>query len=238
MNFNERYHSNRINYFANNCSQLIEDARRYQSGEKTCRGNRPQPVRELVQKVENYLRADPFETNTAKQIILDLANLPSNPAEWTSHQRCLARHFLKEPTRQNLSENTQHEHLKKRGIQHEKLKADGVGCIRLHEGALLFDKKKGKIKGRRTKSMDGRVGNTLTIQKHTTGNGGHQNNQSDDVEHELILAIEYCRRHNDHWKFALILDGNYWTLKRLDRLNDLIPTEVKSRIRITNSDEF
>jgi hypothetical protein len=134
MNFDERYHSNRIEYFENNCSQLIEDARRYQSGEKTRCGNRPKPVRDLMLKVGNYLKADPFESKTIKQIILDLANLPSNPAAWTSHQRCLARHFLKEPTRQNLSENTQHEHLLSRGIKYKKLNADGKGSVRLHEG--------------------------------------------------------------------------------------------------------
>ena len=74
MNFDERYHSNRIKYFVKNCSQLIEDARRYQSGEKTCHGNRPKEVRDLMLKVENYLKADPFESKTVKQIILDLAN--------------------------------------------------------------------------------------------------------------------------------------------------------------------
>jgi len=239
MNFDERYHSNRIKYFVKNCSQLIEDARRYQSGEKTCHGNRPKEVRDLMLKVENYLKADPFESKTVKQIILDLANLPSNPTEWTPHQRCFARHFLKDPTKQNLSENTQHEHLLSRGLEHEKLNADGKGSVRLHEGELLRDVKKNKIKGKKTKSLDGQIGNTYTIQKHPTGNGGGQDNQHNDAEEGLHQAIKYCQKYpNAKENFAIILDGDYYTTKRVSDLENQIPAHMRGRIRITTSDEI
>ena len=185
------------------------------------------------------MRADPFESNTAKQTILALANFPSSPATWTEHQRCLARHFLKEPTRQNLSENTQHEHLLSRGLEHKKLNADCKGSARLHEGELLFNIRKKEIKGKKTKSLDGQIGNTYTIQKHTTGNGGGQDNQHNDAEEGLHQAIKYCQKYpNAEKNFAIILDGDYYTTKRVSDLENQIPTHMKQRIRITTSDEI
>ena len=239
MNFDQRYNSNRLKYFEDNCGQLVEDAKRCQSGEKTRTGRRPKPVRDLLLKIENYLRADPFESSTVKEIVLTLSSLPPTPADWVGYQRCLARHFLKEPARQNLSENTQHDHLVSRGLKHKKLNADGKNSVRLHEGELLFGIKKREIKGKKTKSLDGQIGNIYTIQKHTTGNGGGQDNQHNDAEEGLHQAIKYSQKYpNAKEKFAIILDGDYYTANRVSDLENQIPTHMKKRIWITNSDEI
>lgn len=115
----------------------------------------------------------------------------------------IASKFCKDPGKQNISEKLAIEVL---GVK--KLPAQGKNCIRFNDKGDIVSSSSGA-----TKSADFIYKEYYTTQKYTTGAGGAQDNQRNDV-------IDFLKRGSIKHKVAAIVDGDYW-----DKYRDIIKAE-------------
>jgi len=240
-NYEECYQAERELLVQKNKTELEHPAKKFLSGEMTSRGNRPKDVRVLEKKVSNYLVKHPsvFSVESIMEIL-------ANPKEGDvrTYELCSSI-FTKDPEKQNLSERAQLICLRYvKNLDASKLNPNGAGSFRFVESELVRDKNKKDLKGRMTKSIDFIVehqnGNDeLICAKDTRGAGGGQDNQCEDVRCFLREASKYLtKKPTLYFCFAAIVDGDYYSESVTKELREIIPNNLKNRIRVTNSDDF
>ena len=178
-------------------------------------------VKKLIMKIENHIKRfglDSGVDDICKKIVND---------------RDFASGFAKLPAKQSSSERTQLSYLGKRGIKLENLVAGGDNALRLLDGNIITGDDRG---GKATKSFDFKRTDIdeYLFAKVTTGHGGGQDNQYRDVLDFLKQSTEYINKHDDDITFVALVDGDYYTPKRLEGLK----IYECDRIKITNSNEY
>ena len=246
-NYEECRQAERVLMVQENKIELEHTAQSFLSGEKNRLGNRPKPVRDLIDtKVSNYLKKHPSVGS-----VESIMEILGNPKEGDERYELCFSIFTKDPGKQNLAERAQLRCLRSvKNLDASKLNADGAGSLRFVDSELVWDKNKKDLKGRiKTKSIDFRVqhpnGNEeLICAKDTRGSGGHQDNQCEDIKGFLREAVNFLDK-NPHCtlKFTALVDGPYYNkngkpTRQFNELREVIPNNLKNRIRVTNSDDF
>lgn len=230
MTFIEQYNNNKKKMYDKNRQEL------HKTADSLLCGKRNKAVKDFEAKFNNAkLNGELAPWSTPREVAHDLKH------ESEKVVALLEERFMKDPTRQNMSEMTQLEHLNARGYKITKMKPNGQGSERISNGELVKDQTKKNTKGSKTctKSIDYLNENTgeRLFAKVTQGVGGGQDNQYEDVEifiRQASLLVDLDRRH----KYCVLVDGNYYTPQKLALLSDLIPKHLKTNIRICNSDTY
>ena len=233
INFEDYYNQNIRRYTKNNIVKIQQTAYDLLNG----RDNKD--VKELRLKIKNKIsRAyinSPEETEIA---IIQRAQKIIDDIEF-------AQEYIKKPTTQTKSEVTQLEYLKNRGIILIPLKAKGKGSLRFLNNEIVADLTKENIDGA-SKSFDFKTPDDkyyFSAKVTTSGienahssikQGGGQKYQLEDVEKFLIQANNYCNAHPNKHKFVGLVDGDYYTSKRIKQLKQY----ESDCVIVSNSDEF
>tara|TARA_R110000823_G_scaffold307998_2_gene431414 strand:- start:48 stop:779 length:732 start_codon:yes stop_codon:yes gene_type:complete len=243
MTYEECYQSERAGLTQKNKTELEKTAKKFLSGEKTTRGNHPQDVRKLEIKVSNYLVKHPALVST--QSVESILEILANPKDEDFLYELCCSIFTKEPEKQNLSERSQLRYLTSvKNLNASKLNPDGHGSLRFVDADLVRDKKKKDLKGKKTKSIDFRVQHPsgdeeLIYAKDTRGAGGGQDNQCEDVRCFLREASKFLAK-NPHCisNFTALVDGDYYGESVTKELREIMPNNLKNRIRVVRSNDF
>jgi hypothetical protein len=142
--------------------------------------------------------------------------------------------FCKDPVKQTFHEKVQMAWIKQRLYFDVEKSTD----ICLSQGKLIFINKTSSPRpSDATKTFDAfvRSKNMYLILKYTTGAGGAQDNQFADVKNFCKEAVSYIRANEFASEtFAFYLDSTYYTAKKIEILQKLIPDDMKARIVLTN----
>jgi hypothetical protein len=187
---------------------------------------------EIQEKIQNFMKEKMTEEEAGAYThdrILD--EILTNPL--------VRAHFRKDPTRQTLHETTQISWLRKH------LSPD-VAKLPANKGGITFingDLKKvaDKRDAKETKTLDIHAPsqNMYGVLKHTSTDGGAQDNQYRDVKHFISQMVKYLEKHPDASEnFAFYLDGPYYKDSRRAELQSMIPEAYKEKIIITSCESL
>ena len=140
--------------------------------------------------------------------------------------------FCKDPVKQTFHEKVQMAWIKQRQY-FDVEKSTGI-C--LSQGKRISISKTCHRPSDATKTFDAFVPSKkiYLILKYTTGAGGAQDNQFADVKNFCKEAVSYIRTNVFAVEsFAFYLDGTYYTAKKIEILQNLIPDDMKARIVLT-----
>ncbi len=191
-------------------------------------GKTSKECKDLEKKIDNFIQEKMTKQEAAvytKERILE--EIRTNPL--------VRAHFRKDPTRQTLHELTQISWLQKHlSSDVVKLPANKGGITFIGgEFKRVADKRDAK----ETKTLDihSPSKNLYGVLKHTSTDGGAQDNQYRDVKHFIVQMVEYLEKHPDAVEtFAFYLDGPYYKESRRAELVSMIPDQYKEKIIITS----
>lgn len=131
----------------------------------------------------------------------------------------VASKFCKDPSKQNISEI-----LAAQVLGWEKKPSQGSKCIRFNDNGDIVTASTGN-----TKSADFQELGYYITQKYTEGEGGHQDNQRNDV-------IDFLKRGSIKHKVMAVVDGEYWD----DKYRAILIEEFKDNpnVKITSVTEL
>jgi DNA replication protein DnaC len=173
------------------------------------------------QTLEDYIREILLEydkgSQIAKKIIFDL---------------------VKDPLRQNISEEVQEQIANEKGFKIEKLPQSGKNCLRIYQGKVVRSSElTKKEKELSSKSLDFKLINEkkpnlkfFTYNKYNKWVGGSTDDVFNDVRH-LIENFENAK--DKSIVLVIILDGYYWDLNRRK-----LQSYQNENLIITSSDEL
>ena len=107
----------------------------------------------------------------------------------------------------------------------------------LIDGEMVSGLSKKQSGSNSTKSIDFQCDNEYYYAKHTSAEGGGQDNQCDDGKRFIEQANIYATKHNDDKVFILLVDGEYYNDARKNKIRDMISQENKHRVRVCGCDE-
>ena len=150
------------------------------------------------------------------------------------------RHFVKDPIKQTFHERYGQSYIKWRKLPLRVLPKRGKSAIYLCEGELVENVLKPDQNA--TKSIDCIVeANNWTdyiSQKWTNGDGGTQKNQQKDVREFIRNANIFVARSTKPVRCIALVDGPYYTPKKLKELRKNINQEVKERVMVMSTYEY
>lgn len=237
MKFEEYYAIRQRDYCDIGLKEVRETASSCLSDKKTKTGKVPKEQKDLLVKINNHIKR--FGLNADSGDILHKI----------LKDEVVASFLQKSPTKQNLSEHSQLGFLKdERGyLNMKKLPADGDGSWRFVDDEFVKGRKKKEVEKSCkhkviTKSVDYICQDEMIFAKYTTGYGGHQDNQYNDVKMFLSQAIKYLSHRggvSPSLRFCILIDGDYYNTVRFTELNKMIDDEEMGQfIRVVNSDEY
>ena len=142
--------------------------------------------------------------------------------------------FARNPMKQNFAELFQLKFLEEHGKYGiEKLEARGIYAYYLIDGELESDLSRKPENS--TKSIDFRHGADYYYAKYTKEEGGAQDNQYKDGEMFIKQANKYCEKYDDIRRFILLVDGEYYSEVKKERLRNHITK--KDRVFVMSSEE-
>lgn len=176
----------------------------------------------LILKIKNHIARTECTRETVDSIL----------AKILSGDELAQSVFMKDPSKQNLHEDTQIEWIRK----HE---APDVVALPKQNGPYLEDHRllQGGSGDRQsgTKTLDAYSSSRREyyILKHTNGRGGHQDNQYRDAAHSMREVVGYLTDVPAATeRFTFGLDGSYYTAKKLTGMRALVPEALRDRIRV------
>jgi hypothetical protein len=215
--FLEFYREFSVAQATRNIQECSKEAKRILEEEETTKEGK-----KLLKKIQNYLDRTGLQMRVASVL------------KQITENELVASQFSKDPIRQNISERTQMEFLKLKGIEITKLAGASDQAWRFLKGTgILTQTNKSK---NTTHSLDfERVGSEwhdFIMGKTTIGEGGIQNHQREEMV-EILKEMElYISKNDDNKRFVLLLDGDHYNLEDLRELTS------SNRILITDSNEY
>ena len=185
-------------------------------------------VKEIARAVHNNAPATEFPQFIPKQFVKecrDLSTKIDNACARTGGIICrvqilmsimkddvVAYSFAKDPLKQNFAELFQHDYLRDIKGKHAIIKMSGGGkkAHYLIDGNDVTGLSKKPSGSNSTKSIDFQCDNEYYYAKHTSADGGAQDNQCDDGKRFIEQANIYVSQHNDDKVFILLVDGAYY----------------------------
>jgi len=212
-------------------------------------------VKEIARAVYNNAPATEFPQFTPTQFVKecrDLSTKIDNACERTGGIICrvqtlmsimkddvVAYSFAKDPLKQNFAELFQHDYLRDMKGKHAIIKMSGGGkkAHYLIDGNDVTGLSKKPSGSNSTKSIDFQCDNEYYYAKHTSADGGAQDNQCDDGKRFIEQANIYVSQHNDDKVFILLVDGAYYNDDRKNKIRAMIAPEHHHRVRVCGCDE-
>jgi len=212
-------------------------------------------VKEIARAVHNNAKATEFPEFTPKQFVgecKDLTTKVDNACARTGGIICriqtlmsimkddvAAYSYAKDPLKQNFAELLQYDYLRDvRGkTEITKMSSGGKKAYYLIDGEMVSGLSKKPSGSNSTKSIDFQCDNEYYYAKHTSAEGGAQDNQCDDGMRFIEQANIYTAKHNDDKVFILLVDGAYYNDERKNKIRDMISQENKHRVRVCGCDE-
>lgn len=178
-----------------------------------------QAVNQNIEKVYTDYLKDEYQfkiKNYCNKYSLDIEDVNSRIR---MKDRITASIFIKEPLKQNLTENLVGAYLRT-----PKLPIGGRKCIRFDGDGNIAWNKDNNV----SKSADFYINGVYYTQKYTNEHGGSQDNQFADVE-------QFLRNGSKKYKVGAILDGNYWKTNRKILEKEFVGNP---NVKITCADEL
>lgn len=128
--------------------------------------------------------------------------------------------FMKDPKRQNVYERILLDYLTENGINVKKLPASGKNALYCKSGRIENIQKKERPKELKSLDFEIKIDNKVIylVHKYTNEDGGAQDNQYNDVIHQLNNLDS-----NTTSNVWLCLDGPYYTKERIKYLKSINP---------------
>jgi hypothetical protein len=187
----------------------------------------------LIERIENFRRDKMTEEERAK-ITVD------NFIESIQSNTIIRATFRKDPTKQNIYEKAQIKCIQGKYPDAYKMNAD-IGGLCISDYDMFQVSKKIPRPTSATKTFDVSIPSQKIygVLKYTSEPGGAQDNQYADVKHFIVQIVGYLTKHVDAEEvFVFYLDGKYYTPKKKDELNKMIPENMSLRIIITSCAEL
>lgn len=150
------------------------------------------------------------------------------------------RYFAKDPNKQTFHQRYGQAYMKWAGLPIEELPNKGKRAMYLCEGKLVKDEAKPDQNA--TKSIDCVVDENnwkdYISQKWTKEEGGTQKNQQKDVREFIRNANLFVARSTKPVRCIALVDGPYYTPKKLKELRKNINQEVKERVMVISTYEY
>jgi len=147
--------------------------------------------------------------------------------------------YAKDPLKQNFAELFQHDYLRdvKGKSAITKMSGGGKKAYYLIDSQMVTGLSKKPSGSNSTKSIDFQCDNEYYYAKHTSSEGGAQDNQCDDGKRFIEQANIYVSQHDDDKVFILLVDGAYYSDARKNKIRAMIASEHKHRVRVCGCDE-
>ena len=187
----------------------------------------------LIERIENFRRDKMTEEERAK-ITVD------NFIESIQSNTIIRATFRKDPTKQNIYEKAQIKCIQGKYPDAYKMNAD-IGGLCISDYDMFQVSKKIPRPASATKTFDVSIPSQKIygVLKYTSEPGGAQDNQYADVKHFIVQIVGYLTKHVDAEEvFVFYLDGKYYTPKKKDELNKMIPENMSLQIIITSCAEL
>lgn len=212
-------------------------------------------VKEIARALHNNATASEFPEFTQKQFVRECKHLSTkvdNACVRTGGMICrvqtlmsimkddvAAYSYAKDPLKQNFAELFQHDYLRdvKGKTEIAKMSSGGKKAHYLIDGEMVSGLSKKPSGSNSTKSIDFQCDNEYYYAKHTSAEGGAQDNQCDDGKRFIEQANIYATKHNDDKVFILLVDGEYYNDARKNKIREMISQENKHRVRVCGCDE-
>ena len=212
-------------------------------------------VKTIANAVFNKVSADECPQFTPKQFIKecgDLSTKVDNACARTGGIICrnqtlksiinddvAAYSYAKDPLKQNFAELFQHDYLRdvKGKSAITKMSGGGKKAHYLIDGQMVSGLSKKPSGSNSTKSIDFQCDNEYYYAKHTSAEGGAQDNQCDDGKRFIEQANIYATQHDDDKVFILLVDGAYYNDARKNKIRAMIAPEQRHRVRVCGCDE-
>jgi hypothetical protein len=212
-------------------------------------------VKEIARAVHNNASASEFPQFTPKQFVKecgDLSTKVDNACTRTGGMICrtqslmsimqddvAAYSYAKDPLKQNFAELFQHDYLRdiKGKSSITKMSGGGKKAHYLIDGRMVSGLSKKPSGSNSTKSIDFQRDNEYYYAKHTSAEGGAQDNQCDDGKRFIEQANIYATQHNDDKVFILLVDGAYYNDARKNKIRAMVAPEHQHRVRVCGCDE-
>lgn len=212
-------------------------------------------VKEIARALHNNATASEFPQFTQEEFVgecKDLSIKVDNSCVRTGGMICrvqtlksimtddvAAYSYAKDPLKQNFAELFQHDYLRdvKGKTEITKMPSRGKKAHYLIDGEMVSGLSKKPSGSNSTKSIDFQCDNEYYYAKHTSAEGGAQDNQCDDGKRFIEQANIYATKHNDDKVFILLVDGEYYNDARKNKIREMISQENKHRVRVCGCDE-
>lgn len=147
--------------------------------------------------------------------------------------------YAKDPLKQNFAELFQHDYLRdvKGKSAITKMSGGGKKAHYLIDGEMVSGLSKKPSGSNSTKSIDFQCDNEYYYAKHTSAEGGAQDNQCDDGKRFIEQSNIYVSQHDDDKVFILLVDGAYYNDVRKNKIRAMIAPEHQQRVRVCGCDE-
>jgi len=218
-NFEEFYKKQIFDRWEKNYIDCIETAKNIKNSQYNVE------EKKLTEKIDNSINRGEWGSEMTKDIIID---------KIISTDVFAVNRFSKTPHRQNISEECQLNY-----INEHKDVAIKKHCndLRFTNGGSMITE--GKISGANSKSFDYELVSENTDIYYGTGKvtnsvGGHQDNVEEEVIKYLTDCVNYVRFHEDNIKFFILIDGNFWTEEKVNKLKKY----ENDRVKVFNSDNI
>lgn len=181
----------------------------------------------IIEKVESFRKTKLTEEERATfsidMILIDIVR-----------SACFRAWFRKDPIKQNVYEKCQTEWIRRHMYSDiRKLKA-GRGGTYLLRGELMTEPAR-DASATKTFDLWSPSANVYMVLKYTSESGGAQDNQFADVKYFAREMVANIHRAIGTHSFAICLDGNYYTEKKIAELRTLIPTDCAKRLRVISA---
>lgn len=169
----------------------------------------------VVEKIQNHLERNPYLNLSVKDIQNSILN-----------NNLIASFFIKDPGKQNISENSILGLIEDIKEISNLLKASD---LKLHyvinNKYIVFDSENLKPKNITNKSLDFSFTykniKFIGTQKYTSGTGGAQDNQYNDVQSFLNNSL-----YIENYIPVALVDGNYYTSEKINVLKSINPNAI------------
>jgi hypothetical protein len=186
--------------------------------------------KDVINKIESF-RNDKLTENERSSISVEdiVESIKTNPL--------VRAMFRKDTTRQNTHEDAQIEWIKMYKYPDAEKMKTGTGGMYISNNKLHKVVGRGERPSDATKTLDmiAPLQKVYGILKHTSQEGGAQDNQYADVKHFVNQIVGYLSENlNIEEVFEFYLDGEYYNEKRRKELLSMIPEDLSSKIIITS----
>lgn len=189
--------------------------------------------KDLINKIDNHIIRNHYHSFINREMVLEWCSKLFE----SSIYEVLSQQFIKDATKQSVSEKAQIKCMKENGFNIVKMSACGKNSLRFDENSqnLIHI----KIEGLTSRSFDYKREYDGVVEyflgKVVSHQGGHQNTVKSEIVDFLRRSNSYLKfNDNSNLVFTALVDGNSLTKIDLENYNKY----TSSRVRLMNCDNY